>query len=257
MSTGRRASVVAATGGLLLGALLWWLLPAPPPEAPRARAVSAPVATVRATVPSPSPSPAVGPRPERAVPPATDPTDVPTPDTPSTAWLVVDVVDPDGRPAERGRVVPEACPGFGYAPAKGMHYADPGPCVLRAYRIDGVLRTRSDAVEVDLRAGDVAYTQLQLEATRTGGIGIRFRPTPDGMRVMSVVEGAPAWEAGLEVGDVVVSVDGEPVGGMDSEGFVDAMTGAEGTDVRFEIRYADEGDDVTEEIAVTRRFLEG
>ena len=61
----------------------------------------------------------------------------------------------------------------------------------------------------------------------------------------------------LEVGDEVVSVDGEAVNGMSSEEFIERMTGAEGTDVVFEVLYQDDDGERVEEVSVTRRFLDG
>lgn len=172
-------------------------------------------------------------------------------------WLVIDVVDRAGRPAERGRVVPVDCPGFGYDPERAMFLAEAGTCELRAFRRDGALFARSQPITVELQEGDTNYAQIELSQARTGGIGIRFSPGDGGMRVMTVVEGTPAWKAGLERGDVVVSVDGVGVDGMSNGTFVEAMTGEEGTEVRFEVLYRDGDDEVVEEVVVTREYLDG
>jgi len=179
------------------------------------------------------------------------------PEAPGLAWMTIDVVDPEGRPNEGASVQPVDCPGFGYHPSARMHYALPGACTLSAVRRDGALFARSDPKQVDLSPGRANYVQLELRAARTGGIGIRFQPGRRGMRVVSVVEGAPAWDAGLEVGDEVVSVDGEAVDGMTVQQFVQRMTGAEGTEVVFEVVYDDDGGERVEEVQVTRRYLEG
>jgi len=245
--------------GVLAAVLLWWSMPAteplvvlPPPPRP-----VGPTAKVQAPA-APSARPA--PRPENtgeAVPPA------PAPEPPDDevhaglAWMTIDVVDADGRPAEGASVQPDDCPGFGYHPAARLHFAQPGRCHLRAIRRDGALFARSEPELVELRSGHTNYVQLKLASVRTGGIGIRFRPGGRGMRVLSIVEGAPAWDAGLEVGDEVVSVDGEAVNGMSSEEFIERMTGAEGTDVVFEVLYQDDDGERVEEVSVTRRFLDG
>jgi carboxyl-terminal processing protease len=80
--------------------------------------------------------------------------------------------------------------------------------------------------------------------------------------VLSVVEGGPAWEAGLEVGDVIISVDGEAVDGLDQQEFVRRMTGPEGSSVEFEISYRDDVEEpssepVVERVRVRRRYLDG
>ncbi len=176
----------------------------------------------------------------------------PAPD--GQGWFAVDVVDPEGRPSDRGGVVPDDCPGFQYHRDRQMFSADIGRCTVRAMRRDGALFARSEPVVLSVTGDDPAYAQLELAMVRTGGIGVRFQPDIGGMRVISVVEGAPAWDAGLEPGDLIVSVDGEPVDGLDSVGFVERMTGPEGTAVGFEVRLPD---GATEEVEVKRSFLEG
>jgi hypothetical protein len=257
-SNRRRLGLGVAVLGCSLGALLWsWAPQADDPVEPVVAEVAegrrAPVAVPRRRRAAP---PAPAPREPHAPPPSLD--GEPTPeDDDGRAWLAIDVVDADGRPAERGRVVPSNCPGFGYDPGRALFFAEPGTCELRAMRRDGALFARSQPIAVELSGGDVNHAQLELSTARTGGIGIRFRPGQTGMQVLSLVEGAPAWEAGLEVGDEVVSVDGVDVRDMSTEAFVEAMTGAEGTEVTFEVRFEEDGEEVIEQIVVTRAYLDG
>ena len=46
-----------------------------------------------------------------------------------------------------------------------------------------------------------------------GGIGVTIYATPDGVRVVDVVPGSPAAEAGLEKDDRIVAVDGASLAG--------------------------------------------
>ena len=67
-----------------------------------------------------------------------------------------------------------------------------------------------------------------------------------------------AWEAGLEEGDVITAVNGEPAHDLDVQGFVDRMTGPEGSEVEFTIAYpGDDGEPTDETVRVERRFIEG
>lgn len=53
-------------------------------------------------------------------------------------------------------------------------------------------------------------TQARLER-KTVGIGVRLQPEENGMRVISTVPGAPASEAGIEAGDLILQANGKKV----------------------------------------------
>jgi len=48
-----------------------------------------------------------------------------------------------------------------------------------------------------------------------GGIGVTIVPHENGVEITDVADGLPAEKAGLEVGDVIVAIDGESAGGLD------------------------------------------
>ena len=168
--------------------------------------------------------------------------------------FVVDIVDPYGRPVDGAFVAAVACPGFlRVGPAR--YQAWPGSCEVRALRQDGALFARSVPATVALVPGVDAYIQLELRLERTAGIGVRFVHTAAGMRVASVVPDGAASDAGLEAGDLIVSIDGESIRGLSTDAMIDAMTGSEGTDVRFTIQFESEDGPMTEAVDVTRRFV--
>jgi carboxyl-terminal processing protease len=70
------------------------------------------------------------------------------------------------------------------------------------------------------------------------GVGLHFEMDPEqnGILVVAPVPGKPAWEAGIRAGDLIVEIDGEPAGGMDSETAIRKIRGARGTPVRFTVR---------------------
>ena len=113
------------------------------------------------------------------------------------------------------------------------------------------------AVTVEIGPTDPAYALLELSSVRTGGIGVRFMPDAAGMRVLEVVPDSPADRAGLGPGDLVVDVSGQPTAGMESEAFVELMTGEEGTDVTFTVGWSGDTGLVEETVTVARRFLDG
>lgn len=78
---------------------------------------------------------------------------------------------------------------------------------------------------------------------RYGGIGLR--PRRPGVTVAEVFPGSPAEAAGLQVGDLIVSVDGQSVDGKTLEQVAQLIRGAEGTPVTLSIRRAAGADDLS------------
>jgi len=68
-----------------------------------------------------------------------------------------------------------------------------------------------------------------------GKVGVRFAALPEGLVVEEVVPGRGADRAGLEVGSLIVAVDGEPVGGTLEAG-LSALRGVSGSLVTLEVR---------------------
>lgn len=174
----------------------------------------------------------------------------------SAGRVRVEVVDEDGSSVDDAWVVPVDCPGFVDVGA-GEYAVELGPCVLVARRLDGALIARSIPAAVIVREGETASVALELPSRRVGGIGIRFQPEPDGMRVVEVVPGTPAEAAGLLPGDMILAVGDDPVAGMDTEQFVANMTGDEGTDVEFTVRNLADTGAPEQKVRVTRAYLDG
>jgi hypothetical protein len=250
----RRTLLVA----VVLVALVWlWLRQEPRRSAP------AP-STIASAAPARAPATARAPARDRSERPPEAPARAPEPppssirfaEDPNGALLTIDVVDEHGRTAEDAWIVPVDCEGLGPGPPRVTRIPT-GPCTVRAMRRDGALFARSEPVTVEVLDDDTAYVQLELASTRTGGIGVRFAPDDAGVRVLDVVEGSPAEEAGLHEGDLVLDVGGVPTAGMDADTFVEHMTGAEHTDVTFTVGWADDTGMVRETVTVVRQFLDG
>ena len=70
-----------------------------------------------------------------------------------------------------------------------------------------------------------------------GGIGIEFSFYRDTLIVLQVVEGGPAQKAGIEAGDRIFKVDGEPFGGSEfQDDWVRRLKGVSGSLVRLDLR---------------------
>jgi hypothetical protein len=174
--------------------------------------------------------------------------------------LYIEIVDTEGYPVEEaGMSLRGDCGRAAYRVTEGEAdlVVDEGRCTLIAWRQDGALRTLSDRVQVDVLGGDEVDITLVLPTERTGGLGVQIEEDRNGMRVVMVVPGSPAEQAGLQAGDLITEVDGTSVGLLSIQDFVQVMTGAEGTDVNFVVEYEEDTGIVAEPIVVTRAFLEG
>lgn len=113
------------------------------------------------------------------------------------------------------------------------------PCVIDAWRMDGMFRALAIPERVALAPGEDLELTMVLPPERMGGMGFQFRPLPDSVAVQRVYEDTPAWEAGLRDGDRILSVDGEPTDDMEANDFVLLGTGPEGSVVRLEVEQED------------------
>jgi len=66
------------------------------------------------------------------------------------------------------------------------------------------------------------------------GIGVELLAQPDGtLQVVSPIDGTPAARAGIQSGDVIIAIDGKPLGGMDDP--MDPLRGTPGSTVTLTI----------------------
>ncbi len=95
--------------------------------------------------------------------------------------------------------------------------------------ISGMLRTldpHSSYLDPD------AYKELQVETKGSfGGIGIEITIRDGVLTVVSPLEGTPAYELGIQAGDQIIRVDGEPTKEMTLMEAVKKMRGPKGTNV--------------------------
>ncbi len=89
----------------------------------------------------------------------------------------------------------------------------------------------------------------QLEG-RFSGIGLSVIEVKKGLRVAQVYPRSPAAEAGIEIGDTVVSVEGESIAGQSSTEATKKIKGPEGTEVTIGVRDGKSGK--VRELTLTR-----
>ncbi len=129
--------------------------------------------------------------------------------------------------------------------------------------INGLLQMLGDDSIVRLTPEAYARALEELE-TSYQGIGA-FVDTVDGKLVMVPMEDSPAAKAGLEEGDVVLQVDGEPVEGRDRGEIVGQVRGPAATKVTLLVERTGEEEpievdvirDEIREDSVARSFLPG
>ena len=121
----------------------------------------------------------------------------------------------------------------------------------------------SGAVDGMLKALDDPYARYydasafdDLNASLDGGfsgIGVVLEESPQGVTIVSVLEKSPAERAGVEVGERIVSVDGESVVDMPINAIVERVKGEEGTDVVLGLTGGSKG---RHEVTLTRERIE-
>ena len=86
---------------------------------------------------------------------------------------------------------------------------------------------------------ETAYGELRIDTKGSfGGLGIVISIRDDFLTVMSPMEGTPAWQKGIEAGDRIVAIEGEPTDGITTEEAVTKLRGPKGTDVTITIARA-------------------
>ena len=85
------------------------------------------------------------------------------------------------------------------------------------------------------------------------GLGIELKLDKEGLRLIGVIRGGPAWEASLHPGDLIVSVDRVNIKGMALDESANRLQGAEGTTVELGIQRRDK---TIQTLRLVRRHVE-
>lgn len=92
---------------------------------------------------------------------------------------------------------------------------------------------------LDRHSGYLDPDQFEEMQTQTrgefGGLGIEVTMEDGLVRVISPIDGTPAHEAGIEPGDVITHLDGEPVLDLSLNEAVERMRGEQGTEITLTI----------------------
>ena len=101
--------------------------------------------------------------------------------------------------------------------------------------IESMLDSLNDPYTRYITAEEWEQEQSYWEGTLFSGIGVKLCEDAS-IKVLGVVPGSPADEAGIEPGDLILTVDGEPTSGMSLEAAALKIRGEEGTEVTLTVQ---------------------
>ena len=71
------------------------------------------------------------------------------------------------------------------------------------------------------------------------GLGIEIKLDKEGLRLVGVIRGGPAWEAGLQPGETIVKIDGVAIGGLGLDESAGKLQGVEGSTTELVVKKRD------------------
>jgi len=127
------------------------------------------------------------------------------------------------------------------------------PTVLEDAAADAMVEATGDRWSYYIPASEYETYQENM-ANAYVGVGITILSSEDveGFRIMSVTPGGPAEEAGVQVDDVLIGVDGQDVRKSDASQVRNLVRGEEGTDVVLTVLR----EEAELELTVQRRHME-
>ncbi|GAB6188353.1 S41 family peptidase [Marinitoga arctica] len=121
--------------------------------------------------------------------------------------------------------------------------------------LKGLVEGLNDPFAWYLDSQQVTESKIE-ESGEYGGLGIlvSYDSKLEAIRIISPMIGTPAYEAGLQADDLIISVDGSPVSEIGYIGAVNKMRGKPGTTVQIEVFR--EGWEDTKKITLVRAKIE-
>src|SRR5215471_13594418 len=98
------------------------------------------------------------------------------------------------------------------------------------------------------------YKDMQVQTRgEFGGLGIEVTMENGVIKVVSPIDDTPASKAGIQSGDLIFALDGEPVQGLTVQEAVDKMRGKVGSSIKISLRRANVKDPI--DISLTRETI--
>lgn len=126
---------------------------------------------------------------------------------------------------------------------------DENKMVQQAVR--GMVDSLSDPFTVYMPPEEMAAFDKQIRGSFSG-IGAEVDIHQNRLRIVSPLEGSPAWKAGVMAGDIVLEINGESTLNMKINDCIERLTGPEGTQVKIKIRH-ENGEET--ELTITRQKI--
>ncbi|MDQ3966476.1 MAG: PDZ domain-containing protein, partial [Actinomycetota bacterium] len=101
--------------------------------------------------------------------------------------------------------------------------------------IQGMLNSLNDRWHTSLLTPEEVEKNRERYNSKQVGIGIRLESKDDEVVVLSILDGSPAEEAGIEPGDVLVAIDGESMRGENIVEVTDKLGGPQGSRVELTV----------------------
>lgn len=136
-------------------------------------------------------------------------------------------------------------------------YVDPGmvdeDAMLEA-AIDAMLLTLEDEGHTRYLTAEESQTDRQNLQGEYVGVGIQVNQRDDDIVVVAPIDQSPAQEAGIQAGDVLVSIDGVDITGQSVDEVVNQVRGEEGSQVTLTFVREDEAAPIS--FTLTRRTID-
>ena len=136
-----------------------------------------------------------------------------------------------------------------YNTLENYYFEDVDEDALVNGAINGMVESLDDPYS-DFMSTDEAKSFHQSISSSFEGIGAEIQQENDQIVIVSPIKGAPAEEAGLKAGDIILEVDGESLQGMSSSNAVLLIRGEKGTKVNLTIQRP--GQSGTMKVEITR-----
>ncbi len=85
------------------------------------------------------------------------------------------------------------------------------------------------------------------------GLGVELKLDKEGLRLVGVIRGGPAWDAGVKTGELITAIDGRSIKGLSLDEAANRLQGTEGTAVQITLQRADGS---TRSHQLTRRHVD-
>jgi carboxyl-terminal processing protease len=99
------------------------------------------------------------------------------------------------------------------------------------------------------------YGDMQVETTgQFGGLGLEVTQAGGLLKVISPIDGTPAFKAGIKPGDIIVDIDSHSTEGLNLDDAVDKMRGAVGSQITLTLKRS--GIDTPVIVTLTREIIQ-